>query len=109
MTRYCFALDLKNDPRLIQEYEYHHQHVWPEIIESLKKAGIAKADIYRTGARLFMILETDEQFSPDKKAKSDRENPRVQEWETLMWTYQQSLPHAKPGEKWILMDRIFSL
>ena len=109
MIQYCFALDLKNDSRLIWEYENHHQHVWPEIIESLKKAGVAKADIYRTGSRLFMILETDEQFSLDKKAESDRENSRVQEWETLMWTYQQSLPHAKPGEKWVLMERIFSL
>jgi L-rhamnose mutarotase len=26
-----------------------------------------------------------------------------------MWTYQQALPLARPGEKWLLMDRIFTL
>jgi L-rhamnose mutarotase len=32
----------------------------------------------------------------------------VQEWEALMWKYQQALPKVKPGEKWMLMDRIFT-
>jgi len=26
-----------------------------------------------------------------------------------MWQYQQALPTAKPGEKWVLMHKIFSL
>jgi len=33
----------------------------------------------------------------------------VQEWEKLMWKYQQALPKAKPGEKWVLMNKIFEL
>jgi len=27
----------------------------------------------------------------------------------LMWKYQQALPSAKPGEKWVLMEKIFSV
>jgi L-rhamnose mutarotase len=26
-----------------------------------------------------------------------------------MWKFQQALPHARPGEKWIRMERIFKL
>jgi len=26
-----------------------------------------------------------------------------------MWKYQQALPGAQPGEKWVLMDKIFEL
>jgi len=26
-----------------------------------------------------------------------------------MWKYQKEMSGAKPGEKWVLMDRIFSL
>jgi len=33
----------------------------------------------------------------------------VQEWETLMWMFQQALPWAKPGEKWVRMGRIYAL
>jgi L-rhamnose mutarotase len=107
--RYCFALDLKDDPALIAEYEQYHQRVWPEIIESIQSSGITALDIYRTGNRLFMIMETNAAFSFQKKGAADASNAKVQEWETLMWKYQQALPWAKPGEKWLLMDKIFEL
>ena len=66
-------------------------------------------EIYLLGTRMFMIMEVNERFSFEAKAEADRANSKVQEWEKLMWTFQQSLPQAKPGEKWLLMDRIFKL
>ena len=107
--RYCLALDLKDDPGLIRQYEEHHRAVWPEIIASIRNAGITDLDIFRTGNRLFMIMETTDDFSFDKKGQMDASNEKVQEWEKLMWTFQQALPWAKPGEKWIQMNQIFSL
>ncbi|WP_217604642.1 L-rhamnose mutarotase [Chitinophaga sp. GbtcB8] len=109
MKRYCLALDLKNDPQLIAEYEKYHQEVWPEIRQSISGSGIENMEIYRVMNRLFMIMEVNETFSAEKKAAADATNPKVQEWEALMWKYQQALPIAKPGEKWIVMDKIFSL
>lgn len=109
MKRFCLALDLKDDPTLIAEYEKYHQNSWPENLKAIKEAGIEVMDIYRTGNRLFMIMETQDDFSFEEKSKSDAVNKKVQEWEKLMWKYQQALPHAKPGEKWILMDKIFEL
>jgi L-rhamnose mutarotase len=107
--RYCFALDLKNDEQLIHEYEKFHSDVWPAILDSIKESGITVLEIYRVFNRLFMIMETNENFSFDKKNAMDSANPKVQEWENLMWKYQQALPGAKPGEKWILMNKIFDL
>ena len=109
MKRFCLALDLKEDTKLIAEYENYHKNVWPEIIKSIKEAGIEVLDIYRTGNRMFMIIEANEDFSFEKKATMDAKNSKVQEWENLMWKFQQALPWAKTGEKWILMDKIFSL
>ncbi|MFN8357794.1 MAG: L-rhamnose mutarotase [Spirosomataceae bacterium] len=105
--RYALALDLKNDPALIAEYEAYHQQVWPEILQSIRDSGIEQMQIYRIGNRLFMIMETAESFSFERKSQMDAHNPKVQEWETLMWNYQQALPMANPGEKWLLMDKIF--
>jgi L-rhamnose mutarotase len=109
VRRLCFALDLKNDPRLIREYEVYHESVWPEIISSIKEAGILSMEIYRIENRLFMIMEVDKKFSQEEKSAKDAANPMVQNWETLMSTYQQALPTARPGEKWMLMTRIFDL
>jgi L-rhamnose mutarotase len=107
--RYCFALDLKNDETLIAEYEEYHQRVWPEILESITGSGIESMEIYRVLNRLFMIMETGENFSFEKKEEMDNANPKVQEWENLMWKYQQALPGTKPGGKWVLMNKIFDL
>ena len=109
MKRFCLALDLKEDTKLIAEYEDYHKKVWPEIIKSIKVSGIEVLDIYRTGNRMFMIIDANEDFSFEKKSAMDATNPKVQEWENLMWKFQQALPWAKTGEKWILMDKIFSL
>ncbi|MEO5907634.1 MAG: L-rhamnose mutarotase [Ginsengibacter sp.] len=107
--KYCFALDLKNDEKLISKYENYHREVWPEIIDSIRDSGITVLEIYRVSNRLFMIMEADEQFSFDKKNNMDNANPKVQEWETLMWKYQQAIPGAIRGQKWILMTKIFEL
>jgi len=109
MTRYCLALDLVNDTTLIAEYEAYHNRIWPEIQQSIEGAGVTAMEIYRTGNRLFMIMEVSDSFSFEAKAEADAANLKVQEWEQLMWKYQQALPNAKPGEKWVMMDKIFTL
>jgi L-rhamnose mutarotase len=107
--RYCLTLDLKDDPQLIAEYKRHHRKIWPEITRSIKDAGIEDMEIYLLGTRMVMIMEVNDRFSFEAKAKADQTNPKVREWEQLMGQFQQPLPQAQPGEKWLLMERIFRL
>jgi len=109
MKRYVMALDLINDPQLIKEYEDYHRQVWPEIKRSILDAGVEQMEIYRFENRLFMNMEVGEDFSFEKKAAMDAANEKVQEWEQLMWKYQAAIPGAKPGEKWVMMSKIFEL
>jgi L-rhamnose mutarotase len=103
------ALDLKDDAALIAEYERYHQRIPDAIEASIRAAGITGLEIYRIGNRLFMVLEAGDTFSFEQKAALDAQNPDVQAWEALMWRFQQALPQAKEGEKWLLMERIFEL
>lgn len=109
MKRYCLALDLVDDAELIAEYEAYHRSVWPEIQKSITDAGILQLAIYRFGNRLVMIMETTDDFSFERKAEMDAANAKVEEWEQLMWKYQQALPGAAQGEKWVFMNKIYSL
>jgi L-rhamnose mutarotase len=107
--RFCLTLDLKNDPALIRQYVEYHKSVWPEILQSIRSSGILGMEIYRFEDRLCMIMETEDDFSFERKQALDAGNPKVAEWEHLMWNYQQPLKGVAPGEKWMLMDKIFDL
>ncbi|MBK1439157.1 L-rhamnose mutarotase [Parapedobacter sp. ISTM3] len=109
MKRYALALDLKDEAQLIAEYEQLHRNVAPEIKQSITDSGILRMSIYRFANRMFMIIETEDDFSFEDKAAADAANPLVQAWEQLTWKYQKAIPGAKPGEKWVVMDKIFDL
>src|SRR4029077_2383647 len=106
---FCLTLDLKNDPQLIADYRRYHERIWSEITQSIKVSGVVDMEIYLLGKRMLMIMEVNESFSFEEKAKADQLNPKVQEWEQLMCKFQQPLPDARPGEKWVRMERIFKL
>lgn len=111
VRRYVYALDLVEEPEKIAEYEAWHRadRIWPAVVESLKSSGLANAELLRTGNRLVLIIDAPDGYSPESKAASDARDPNVQAWEALMWNFQRALPWARPGEKWVLMESIFSL
>jgi L-rhamnose mutarotase len=75
-----YALDLHDDPVLIDEYDRWHQadRVWPDILQSLRAAGIEEAEIFRTGNRLVLVLDVSAEFDAAAKAAADAADPRVQ-------------------------------
>lgn len=108
MRKFCLACDLKDDDRLIEAYDTYHRDVWPEIQDSLSESGINTMEIYRTGNRLFMIIEVTDEFSFEKKAAMDLANPIVQKWESLMSQFQQEISWSPENVKWVLMERVFN-
>lgn len=110
MRKIYLACDLKNDPELIKVYkEYHLPGNVPDgVLDSIRQAGIMNMEIFNTGNRLFMVMTVSEEFEMVQKAKSDAENPIVQEWEQKMDAFQEYLPHAN-GVKWVEMSSIFNL
>ena len=110
-NRYCLALDLKDDPQLIKEYIAYHQPAngWPQITTNMRELGILDMEIYHLGDRLFMIMETTDGYDPNQPPLTAEGRIKSQEWEDLMWKYQQPLQWAKPGQKWVPMDKIYDL
>jgi L-rhamnose mutarotase len=111
VKRYCQTLDLKDDPKLIEEYKYWHQkeHIWPEITKGIHEVGILDMEIYLLGTRLCMIMDAPEDFNFDQQMAKLAQLPRQAEWEAFVSKFQKSSPDAKSSEKWKLMDKIFDL
>ena len=111
MKRYCQSLYLKDDPKLIEEYIYWHkpENIWPEIIDGIKAVGILNMEIYRLENRLFMIVDSPDDFDWEKQMAKLATLPRQAEWEEFVSKYQKTSPDASSNEKWQMMDKIFDL
>lgn len=103
------ALDLVDSPEKIAEYQRLHQQIWPEVTTHLRQHGVVNMEIYRLGNRLFIVMEVNQHFDAVQFAEAAQRNPDIQRWEALMWQFQQPTPWTPAGEKWVAMDRIFSL
>ena len=109
MKRYTQTLDLYNDPALIAAYVEEHRHVWQEIKDGIREVGITDMEIYLHGNRLFMIMETVDDFDWEKDFERLAKLPRQAEWEAYMSKYQVSKSGQASHEKWQLMEKIFKL
>lgn len=111
VKRYCQILDLKDNLELIAEYRKRHSKTnhWPEIREGIRQVGILEMEIYITGNRLVMIVETPMDFDWEKAMQKLATLPRQAEWEEYMSSMQQCNSGDKSSEKWKLMERMFFL
>ena len=109
MKAFAQALDLKDDPALIQAYREHHRHVYPEVLAALRGIGISRMRIFLLGTRLFMYYEAPDDFAPARDYQSYAKNARCAAWDALMRGFQQRAPGAKAGEWWADMELVFDL
>lgn len=109
--RFCQMLDLRNDPELIAEYVKVHseESVWKEVLDNMRNIGILEMEIYLLDNRLFMIVETPEDFDWDKRMGELAEIPVQKRWEEFTSRFQQTEGKDEMMKKWKMMERIFHI
>jgi len=104
------AVDLKDDPAMIEAYKEHHRNVWPEVLSSLRRVGLADLQIYLLGRRLVMVVELPDGLDVRRAFATHRASEaRVVEWEALMKSMQEPAPGSADGEWWAVMQPVFHL
>jgi len=109
MKCYGLTLCLQNDPAKIALYKEHHQKVWPGVIARLREVGVDEMKIFLRGTRMFMYIETTDEFEPKRDFGRVNEDPISKEWNELMATLQERAPEAAPDEWWAPMEQVFDL
>lgn len=109
--RYFQTLNLKDDPELIKEYVKRHSQdeFWPVIGEEIRRVGILDMEIFIFENKLFMVVETPEDFDWDSAFAELAKRPKQIEWEEYMSVFQDCGEGLSSTEKWQLMDRIFHI
>ncbi|MDP9262590.1 MAG: L-rhamnose mutarotase [Actinomycetota bacterium] len=54
------AFIIRVRPERIEEYVHAHRHVWPEMLDALRSAGIRNYTIFRHGNQMFGYFEGDD-------------------------------------------------
>lgn len=109
MQSFGLTLCLQDDPGKIAAYKAHHRAVWPAVLARLRAVGVHEMKIFVRGTRMFMFLETDDDFDPRRDFARINEDPRSQEWNALMADLQERAPEASPDEWWAPMELVFSM
>jgi L-rhamnose mutarotase len=58
MGQHAWVLEVR--PGYEEEYKKHHDEIWPEMVDALRKAGVHNYSIFRHGRTLFGYFETDD-------------------------------------------------
>lgn len=105
MQRVAFLLRLK--PGAGPEYDAAHRHVWPEMLDLLKRSGVSEYSIFRRDELLVLTMRVEADFETTwAMIEGDPINER---WQQAMGAYFASPENARPGERFPMMREVFYL
>ncbi len=102
--QFALLVTLKNDPVAVARYEAYHLHVWPEVEQAFRKAGILDFKIYRFGYQTFLLITTRADFDLDRDLAKIL-GPRITEWDKRMSAFQALTGH----EQWQPVKVIYEM
>ena len=105
MERVGFLLKVREER--LEEYKKHHEAVWPEMLDALRRHGWRNYSLFLAeDGRLFGYFEAEESFQASLDGMATEEvNTR---WQTFMSDYFEDLP-GLPDESMMQLEHVFYL
>lgn len=106
MKRVGFILKVKQDK--LEEYKKHHESVWPEMLDALRRHGWHNYSLFmRDDGLLFGYFETPNSFQAALDGMADEEiNAK---WQEFMAPYFEDLDGAHADESMLELEEVFHL
>lgn len=90
------------------EYRRLHAAVWPEVLDTLRRAHVENYSIFLRDGLLFSYLEyTGDDYESDMRAIAD--DPTTERWWQLTDPCQEPVATAAEGEWWAPTEEVFHL
>ena len=106
MKRIGFLLKVR--PEKLLEYKEHHQAVWPEMLDALRRNGWHNYSLFsREDGLLFGYFETPDSFQSALKGMSKEEINN--QWQQFMAPYFENLGGSHPDESMVELEEVFHL
>ncbi len=103
MKRVGFLLQVKKEK--IEEYKMHHENVWPEMLEALRRTGWHNYSLFlRDDGLLFGYFEAEESFEASNEGMASEEINL--KWQEFMGPYFESI-EGRPDENMIVLEEVF--
>jgi L-rhamnose mutarotase len=111
-THVLMTANLVADTVLQQEYMNYHAHqaeLFPEVAQGFCRADFQQLLVFRNGRQLLLVISIPQGKNLDElNPKTTENNPRVDEWNTIMAKYQEGIEGAAPGEVWVMFAPLCS-
>ena len=102
--------NLVSDTAKQSEYLQYHAtqyQQWPEVANGFCNADFQQLLVFRNGRQLMLVISIPTGESLDKlNPETTKNNPRVDDWNTIMKQYQEGIAGTKPGESWVFLQEV---
>jgi len=109
-THVVMTCNLVSDSIMQAEYMNYHarqRELFPEVAKGFCNAGFQSLLVFRNGRQLMLVISLPEGKTLDElNPKTTENNPRADEWNTLMSHYQEGIEGTEPSESWVIMEEI---
>jgi L-rhamnose mutarotase len=82
MIRRAFTMRLK--PGAFEQYKYHHDNIWPELVREIEASGIATITTFRSGDNMVLVSEIENEDAWNRLWTSDIHRKWAEVMEPLM-------------------------
>tara|TARA_B100001029_G_scaffold41031_1_gene31953 strand:- start:772 stop:1095 length:324 start_codon:yes stop_codon:yes gene_type:complete len=104
MKRVGFVFKIKKE--CIEEYKKHHESVWPEMLDALKKHGWNNYSIFlKQDGTLFGYFEAKENFNKCLEGMASEEIN--EKWQQFMKPYFDNIDENNPDEAMLELEEVF--
>ena len=104
------SANLVEDEKMQKEYlDYHKTQFekWPEISKGFCNAEFQRLAIFKKDRQLMLIISIPKgKKLDDLNPKTTLNNPKVDEWNSIMKKYQEGIEGTKPDEVWVYFKPI---